>query len=597
MYISNIKIHNYKGFYGTHDIELSPSINVIVGKNNSGKSALCEALSLRIKNFPYKGHGKNTEAYSKIYAKAESSIVDIEDFSSCRNESINISWGEPGTHEFDGAKSIAIHVEVDTRLADSTRSSFGNRAAANSRLSRFRLTEGQLQFSNHIGSNDNYYKILSGDVLGRIYKFDAERLNIHRHSIGTSTKLNSNASNLAQVLSNLSQNNPYRYRKFNRIVNEIFPTIHYIGARVVSQQEQEIFVWPCSIDTEREDLAVPLSESGTGVGQVAAILYVILNASRPQTIIIDEPQSFLHPGALRKLVSVIKQYDHHQYIISTHSPGTISALDPDVLLVTRKHEMACVVDRIDPNSTNDMRFTLAEVGARLSDVFGADNIMWVEGRTEELCFPLIVEEVMHERLRGTEILGVKHTGDFEGKAAKTTYAIYQKLSEGRALMPPAIGFVFDREGKTDQDTQDLERQGNVRFLERRLYENYLLNADAIAAVANGIVGFRDTPLNADEVNAWIEDRLWEAKYFPDGVPGPDNRDLDTWLARIHGAKLLSDLFEDLSEARVVYDKVKYSFALTKWLATHAPDDLRELGEMLVEMIVPNEQPPTSTVSS
>ena len=29
------------------------------------------------------------------------------------------------------------------------------------------------------------------------------------------------------------------------------------------------------------------------------------------------------------------------------------------------------------------------VGARLSDVFGMDNIIWVEGETDEECFPMI----------------------------------------------------------------------------------------------------------------------------------------------------------------------------------------------------------------
>jgi len=46
---------------------------------------------------------------------------------------------------------------------------------------------------------------------------------------------------------------------------------------------------------------VPLSESGTGVGQVLAILYVVFTSEYPRTIVIDEPQSFLHPGAVRKL--------------------------------------------------------------------------------------------------------------------------------------------------------------------------------------------------------------------------------------------------------------------------------------------------------
>ena len=64
---------------------------------------------------------------------------------------------------------------------------------------------------------------------------------------------------------------------------------------------------------DREDLTVPLSEAGTGVGQVLSILTVVLEADHPTLILLDEPQSFLHPGAIRKLIEILKRYPRHQY--------------------------------------------------------------------------------------------------------------------------------------------------------------------------------------------------------------------------------------------------------------------------------------------
>lgn len=52
-------------------------------------------------------------------------------------------------------------------------------------------------------------------------------------------------------------------------------------------------LWNIDPDTEREDLTVPLSESGTGVGQVLAILYVVFTSEYPRTIVIDEPLAAL----------------------------------------------------------------------------------------------------------------------------------------------------------------------------------------------------------------------------------------------------------------------------------------------------------------
>ncbi len=49
----------------------------------------------------------------------------------------------------------------------------------------------------------------------------------------------------------------------------------------------------------------------------------------------------------------------------------------------------------------------------MSDVFGADNVLWVEGRTEEACFPVIwgSAPTPNERVTATVILGVRQTGD------------------------------------------------------------------------------------------------------------------------------------------------------------------------------------------
>src|SRR5262249_32927254 len=149
--------------------------------------------------------------------------------------------------------------------------------------------------------------------------------------------------------------------------------------------------------------------------------------------------------------------------------------------------------QLDPAETGHLRAVLAEVGARLSDVFGADNILWGEGKTEELSFPLIRDRARQpgDPATGAVILGVRHTTDFRPRDVRGTVEVYSRLTTAGALMPPAIGFIFDPEGLTARDKEDIQRQsrGLVAFLPRRMFENYLLNPDAICAVMNGIEGF------------------------------------------------------------------------------------------------------------
>src|SRR5260370_5486096 len=51
MRIASFKVENYKSFSATQDISFGPGFNVIVGRNDVGKTAFVEALSF----FP-KGH-------------------------------------------------------------------------------------------------------------------------------------------------------------------------------------------------------------------------------------------------------------------------------------------------------------------------------------------------------------------------------------------------------------------------------------------------------------------------------------------------------------------------------------------------------------
>src|SRR5262249_41797846 len=159
-------------------------------------------------------------------------------------------------------------------------------------------------------------------------------------------------------------------------------------------------------------------------------------------------------------------------------------------------------ETIDVQETDELRLFLSEIGARLSDVFGADRILWVEGKTEEVCFPRILTEIGKVELMGTEIIGVTHVGDLEGRHKDVVWEIYQKLCKGKGLLPPSVGFCFDREGRTEKERAELTKDsgGLIQFIPRRMYENYLLNASAIASVLTAADTGRQAPIAEKDVN-------------------------------------------------------------------------------------------------
>lgn len=610
MLITKVRITNYKSFQDTEDFGLMPGFNVIVGENNSGKTALLEALSLQFQDiphrstrtipYPYARTGNNSRVNMTLGIEQEELVNILLD----NHPKFHIPVTSPLSDDMQRKKFLEWF--LGSRLFNYSFIGGGNVISAVlegyeevhgvSQTFIFEITRDNLQPQSH-GSNPkteptNLLAFELANILkSRVYAFRAERFHVGQSSFGTNALLSPDASNLPEVLNHL-QGFRTRFDQYNALIRQVFPQIKEVSIRPISEKEVKIFVLNQS-NSNREDLAVPLQDSGTGIGQVLAILYVVLTADFPRTIIIDEPQSFLHPGAIRRLFSILKQYPEHQYIVTTHSPIVINAADPQSLLLVRKQNEESTIEVIDRSQKQALETVLAEVGARLSDVFGADNILWVEGDTEELCFPLILSQICKQPLLGTVILGVIHTGDIDGKQSEIIFKIYQKLSRSTGLLPPAIGFIFDQEGRTQTDQDDLIRQSRadqgkqtVFFTSRRMFENYLLNPEAIAGVMLELEGFKNERITSNDVQQWINNNKWEKDLFIPKVrvPREEERTDELWLEKVHGAKVLQNLFKHFSKKTYEYDKKDHGLALTQWIIENSPDDLRGIADLILEAL-------------
>ena len=419
MRIASFQIENYKSFRSSEEIHLTPGFNVIVGQNDAGKTALVEAVSLRFGNKPHRSLRTVPTRSTRVNG---TSYVHIS-FELVRNEltelMVNLSpfdvfvppspehTAELHEQKFRNALSdqniIKCIFHSGSHVDSAYHSDYGD-YSHRGEMRRFEIDSSNNQpkvasDGTYASSSPNEFATRVAQVLReRIYFFSAERLNLAEAQIGTGSDLLSDAANLAQVLNLLQSSNVSRFRRFNEVVRTVFPEIKQITVPPTASNRARILVWTIDPDSERDDLAIPLSESGTGIGQVLAMLYVILTSEYPRTIVIDEPQSFLHPGAVRKLFDIFRQHPQHQYIMATHSPTVVTAADPQTFYLVRKEEAESTVEQIDVAETRKLRLYLSEIGARLSDVFGADNILWVEGGTEELCFPLILSRIVKQPL-------------------------------------------------------------------------------------------------------------------------------------------------------------------------------------------------------
>lgn len=622
MHISSFRLNNYKSYYQSEPLALAAGINLIVGPNNAGKTALLEGLRLDFEFNPYRN--------SKLHRR----VRQQDEVASSANISFTLSHGElwdilrnvrddfkvPLTDELVPRIKLETdkeHAQVRkfvervfnkesytidavytcpasnrSRLSPAKYPSLGSYDAGGAGdrrpFARCRIDDdGRLLVVDTQQSGKESFDV-GVEVLDalkkRLYNFRAERFNVGKYIAGLGRTLESDARNLPEVLGNLHGDTPAKFRLLNEHFRAIFPQVYEVSARNVQGDQaqiglsREVIIY--EVDSEDPEDAIPLNHGGTGLGQVLAMLYVLIASREPQVIIIDEPQSFLHPGAVRKLFEIFNLYPQHQYIIATHLPYIIHAAKPaTITLVTKERGKESRLQPIDVNETRELSICFDQVGARLSDAYGADNILWVEGPTERDCFPMILEAYSRQRLMGTEVVPVISVDEVLGRGADKVVGIYQQLSRGKGLRPPAVGFIFDRECRKEEKRADLERQlgGRVKFIKRRMYENYLLEPKAIAAVLKELPGVTKRAVSAARIKKWLVGEVKKSGYL---CKLPD----EPWINIVDGAKVLENLFSHFSGKTVAYKKVEHGVKLTRWLLDNDVGELREVAVLIEELL-------------
>jgi len=589
MRLESIRVRNYRSYGDSGILRFSPGFNLIVGSNNVGKTSLLLCISAKFGGEPQKSvltlpvPEEPLNPISRVdYTLSASGTEFRRVVLSAGNGPRYFPWPADTQHNNEAAPHVL------SRILDAENIRFSITASARQGLPapewRQETYPAMQLYSAVSGNSTNPMLVVKVDLptksishlnqrtaaepssdfgltaaqilMGRVYRFNAERLALGSGTYGTNTELASDAQNLPEVL-NILQNNHVRFREYCDLVREVFPTIRNVSVKPHPQGggRAEILVWQVDPALQRDDLAMPLLHCGTGVGQVLAMLYVAKTSDQPRSIIIDEPGSFLHPGAARALIGILKRLGKHQYIVATHSPEIISELSDASLTIVRWEDSESRVEQF-PRTTSDVAgAALSEIGAKLSDVFGFDNVLWVEGQSDALALKAMLESIGKPQRR-TAILPVRDTGSFRRRIIAEVLYLYRTLSMGDALVPPAVLFLFDREGRTEREIEDAirESKGMVRFLSRRMFENYLLNPEAIARLFNEVGAEHGLRTTVADVEEWL--RVNGGRHCK-GQPEAEAFS-EQWLQLVDGATLLENLFQDLSGAKLEYRKTTHT---------------------------------------
>ena len=324
---------------------------------------------------------------------------------------------------------------------------------------------------------------------------------------------------------------------------------------------------PCDPSLRRDDLAIPIAKMGTGVGMVIATLYVMLTSREPKVIAIDEPNAFLHPHALREMLAILEsEGSQHQYVMTAHSPEVMTAVNLSSMTLLDFDGTATVAKPINEGRLHDLRSHLADIGIRITDLHSRDRVLWVEGQTEELAIPDLLRHACPEIAASTAVLRVERTGTFSKKGVDPLEVakLYARLSTSSALVPPMVCILLDAESRSREERDRISAASKdvLKFLPRRMLENYCMDADAVAAHLKSL----GLETSSEAVGAAMTREI--AKHT--------NVD----FVDLPAVDVLANVVSDLSGTKIEFRKTRDVPSLLEWLARHKPSALDELRSFL-----------------
>ncbi len=591
MYIEAVAIENYKSFLDRQTFQFEPGFNLLVGTNNAGKTTVLDVIDLDPNlNEPHRsdrtipqfgGQPLNQSNFKVSLATSFQELMQLRGGNALYLPVKQAQGFELGSTNLSNevatfiARNGQLKLHVSFRQGtyevgfegDEFVSGVASSHPVNSSLAAALIQYNPLDPKPSIATSNysahaevsQYYSLFRQ----RIYRFSAQRRPGAECNTSSTNILDREAMILPYCINYLQTNDAHGHKILCAWINRVFPSVKWIQAPPTGNS----FQLRCLLhppEARRDDLSIHLSRMGSGIGNVIAILYIVLVSREPQVIAIDEPNAFLHPRALRELLTILEsEGKQHQYILTAHSADVLTAVNARSISLLEFDGIVTTVTQVGLKDLHVLRGGLAELGIRMTDLHAKDRVLWVEGQTEELVMPELLRWACPEVAAGTAVLRVERTGTFSTKGIKPSEIaqIYERLSSSSALVPPIVCILLDGETRSSSERQEIEResQGKLQFLDRRMLENYLLHPEAVTATL--------LELDITTTPDIARDMICKALDLPD---------LTSDLLEIDGATVLKKVFSELSKASLEFRKTRDVPSIVAWILDNYPEHLAPL---------------------
>jgi len=415
MKLEKIHIENFKSFEKI-DATINERLNLLIGKNNSGKSNLIQGIlflrdivlnDYNIRLFEENIHAKDTMRSVKFII-----LFSISEYE--RSEIISqLPLIEPLKTEIlkDLKNKLKYTISINNeKIIDEDISLFldeqeitfairdeSNRYSLIDLPSLSRTSDGykwimkpdvQLDYrgslvrrawSMHWRDPAEYSSNLLYNFFKHIYYLNANRFSEEIKPYEGNYELKDDASNLPEVLSTIANSNK---RLYTKIMNDV---------KIIADDIEEINTPPINMPKEgKQDIRIVIEEKhypsvnyswsniSSGTKEIIFEITQLNLSSDGSLLIIEEPEIHLHASAVKKFVDMLKtrakEHDE-QIIITSHSPIFIDKLRPENMLFVTKSKGKSVIHSL--SGELEMHKMFQEDGLSFGDIISSQFTLFI----------------------------------------------------------------------------------------------------------------------------------------------------------------------------------------------------------------------------
>lgn len=398
MHIKKIIINNFKCFYGAFPIELNRNLNIIVGKNEVGKSTILEAINLALSGWIYGKYLPTELSQSLFNNRAVSEYL----------ESINTSnILEPP------AILIELFFEIEDEQLQALFEGNGNSLKEKASGIQFKIFfnekhkdhyEFLLQTKEPINSLPIEYYDFTWSTFARDNTITPKGIPFKAALIDSSNSRLQNGSDIyvARIIRDFLSEKckidiSQAHRKLKDVFMDCLPIKEVnkeLAQKQLSEKKIELSIdmctksaWESSITTCLDN--IPFSNVGKGEQCLLKTKLALSHkkALEANIILLEEPENHLSHCKLNELLNFIKSTNKDkQVIVSTHSSFVANKLGLDCLILLNSEEATQkrFEIRMSGLDANTKRFFEKLAGYDTLRLILCESAILVEGPSDEL---------------------------------------------------------------------------------------------------------------------------------------------------------------------------------------------------------------------